>query len=137
MGRDRRRKRKLERRARRQLRRAPKRRRHESGEGASTTETPESWLDLARRFIRHEGGAVHITHPALDLLARYGYDTNTAIYGHFSRVGEETDARSYLRVGDSPSDERIAVQDALVIWRWGEADHDPELSVVEEFDADA
>jgi hypothetical protein len=97
---------------------------------------------LARRFIKGEGGTVHITHPAIELLERYGYDTSAAIYGHFKRVGTETSARSYLRVGGSPSEERIAVeyvleQDAVVIWRWGEAEHDPGLSVIEELDADA
>lgn len=102
----------------------------------------DPWEALARRFIRREGGTIHITHPAIELIERYGHDTNTAIYGHFSRVGEDTDARSYLRVGASRSDERIAVQyvaeyDALVIWRWGEADHDPDLPFMEEFDVDA
>lgn len=101
-----------------------------------------SWVALARRFIRCEGGAVHVTHPALELLGRYECETTTAIYGHFKRGGAEKGARSYLRVGGSPSEERIAVEylpehDAVVIWRWGEAEHDPDLSVLEEFDADA
>lgn len=97
---------------------------------------------MARRFMKREGGAVHITHPAMELLEKYGFDTNTAIYGHFRRGGAEKGARSYLRVGESSSEERIAAeyipeQGAVVIWRWGEADHDPDLSVMEEFDADA
>ncbi len=106
------------------------------------TGAPDSWLALARRFIRREGGAVHITRPAVELLEKYGFDANVAIYGHFKRAGVEKGARSYLRVGGSSSGERIAVEhvpehDAVVIWRWGEADHDPDLSVIEEFDADA
>jgi hypothetical protein len=103
---------------------------------------PDSWVALVRRFVRGEGGTVHVTHPAMELLERYGYDTNAAIYGHFERGGAQTSARSYLRVGGLSSEERIAVEyvpehDALVIWRWGEADHDPDLSVLEELEADA
>lgn len=110
------------------------------GEGTTTDASAGSWL--ARHIIRGERGVIHITHPAMELLERYGYDTNTAIYGHFERVGSDTDMRSYLRVGGSPSEERIAVQyiseqDAIVIWRWGEADHDPDLSIIEEHDIDA
>jgi hypothetical protein len=97
---------------------------------------------LARRFVRGEGGTVHITHPAMELLERYGFDANTAIYGHFKRGSAEKGVRSYLRVGESSREERIAVEyvaehDAVVIWRWGEAEHDPDLSVIEELDADA
>jgi hypothetical protein len=65
----------------------------------SRSETPDSWLALARQFIGREGGAVHITQPAMVLLERYGYDANAAIYGHFKRGGAEKGARSYLRVG--------------------------------------
>ena len=111
------------------------------GSGAPAA-APDSWVALARRFVRGEGGSVHITRPAVELLEKYGFDAHVAIYGHFKRVGGETDARSYLRVGGSSSEERVAVEyvpehDAVVIWRWGEADHDPDLSVLEELDADA
>jgi hypothetical protein len=97
---------------------------------------------LARRFMKREGGTVHVTHPAMELLERYGFDANTAIYGHFKRGGAKKGARSYLRVGESSREERIAMEyvaehDAVVIWRWGEAEHDPDLSVIEELDADA
>jgi hypothetical protein len=114
----------------------------ERGETESSAVAPDSWLALARRFMKREGGTIHVTHPAMELLERYGYDTSMAIYGHFKRGGAEKGARSYLRVGGSPSEERIAVEyvpehDAVVIWRWGEADHDPDLSVIEELDADA
>jgi hypothetical protein len=114
----------------------------ELGESGALPDAPDSWPVLARRFIRRDGGAVHITHPAMELLERYGYDASMAIYGHFKRGGAEKGARSYLRVGGSPSEERIALQyvpehDAVVIWRWGEAEHDPDLSVLEELDADA
>jgi hypothetical protein len=107
----------------------------------SRSETPDSWLALARRFIGREGGAVHITRPAMVLLERYGYDANAAIYGHFKRGGAEKGARSYLRVGGSSREEKVAVEyvpehDAVVIWRWGEADHDPGLSAIEELDTD-
>ena len=112
------------------------------GESGAPAATPDSWLALARRFVRRKGGTVHVTRPAVELLERYGYDTNTAIYGHFKRSGAEKGARSYLRVGGSSSEERVAVEyvpehDAVVIWRWGEAEHDPDLSVIEELDADA
>lgn len=133
-GRDgRRRRRETERRARRRL---PER--GESGAPAAHG----SWEALARRFMKREGGTVHITRPAVELLERYGFDANVAIYGHFKRGGAETGARSYLRVGGSSSEERVAVEyvpehDAVVIWRWGEANYDPDLSVLEEFDADA
>jgi hypothetical protein len=118
-----------------------RRRRGETGRGAPVG-APDSWLALARRLIRQEGGTVHITHPAIELLERYGYDASMAIYGHFERVGAEKGARSYLRVGQSLSEERVAVEyvpehDAVVIWRWGEAEHDPDLAVLEELDADA
>jgi hypothetical protein len=118
-----------------------RRRRRETERGVPVG-APDSWEALARRLVRGEGGTVHITHPAMELLERYGFDANTAIYGHFKRAGTEEDARSYLSVGGSLSEERIAVeyvpeQDAVVIWRWGEAEHDPDLSVIEELDADA
>jgi hypothetical protein len=118
-----------------------RRRRRGTERGAPAT-APDSWLALARRFIKREGGTVHITHPAMELLERYGYDTGMAIYGHFKRVGAEKGIRSYLRIGESPSEERITVEyvpehDAVVIWRWGEAEHDPDLSAIEELDADA
>jgi hypothetical protein len=118
-----------------------RRRRRETERGAPAA-THGSWEALARRFVRGEGGTVHITHPAMELLERYGFDANTTIYAHFKRGGVEKGARSYLRVGDSPSEERVAVEyvpehDAVVIWRWGEAEHDPDLSVLEELDADA
>jgi hypothetical protein len=110
----------------------------------SETELSESGAPaaLARRFMKREGGTVHVTHPAMELLERYGFDANTAIYGHFKRGGAKKGARSYLRVGESSREERIAVEyvaehDAVVIWRWGEAEHDPDLSVIEELDADA
>ncbi len=114
----------------------------ERGGTGTTAGTPDSWLALARRFMKREGGAVHITHPAMELLERYGYDVNTAIYAHFKRAGAQTEARSYLRVGDSPTEERIAVQyvpeqQAIAVWRWGEAEHDPDLCLIEELDADA
>jgi hypothetical protein len=94
---------------------------------------------LARRFMKREGGTVHVTHPAMELLERYGFDANTAIYGHFKRGGAKKGARSYLRVGELSREERIAVEyvaehDAVVIWRWGKAEHDPDLSVIEELD---
>jgi hypothetical protein len=112
------------------------------GESGAPAATPDSWLAVARRFVRREGGTVHVTRPTVELLERHGYDTNTAIYGHFERGGAEKGVRSYLRVGRSSSEERIAVEyvpehDAVVIWRWGEAVHDPDLSVLEELDADA
>ena len=118
-----------------------RRRRRKTERGASVG-APDSWLALARRFVRGEGGTVHITHPAMQLLEKYGYGANAAIYGHFKRGGAEKGARSYLRIGESSSEERIALQyvpeqDAVVIWRWGEAEHDPELPVIEELDADA
>ncbi len=134
-GRDgRRRRRETERRARRRL--------PERGETGAPPAAPDSWLALARRFVRREGSTVHVTRPAVELLEKYGFDANTAIYGHFKRGGAEKGVRSYLRVGRSSSEERIAVEyvpehDAVVIWRWGEADHDPDLSVIEELDADA
>jgi hypothetical protein len=118
------------------------RRRRRKTERGVPTGAPDCWLALARRFVRGEGGTVHITHPAMQLLEKYGYGANAAIYGHFKRGGAEKGARSYLRVGGSTSEERIAVEyvpehDTLVIWRWGEAEHDPDLSVIEELDADA
>jgi hypothetical protein len=118
------------------------RRRKRKTERGAPIGAADSWLALARRFVRREGGTVHITHPAMKLLERYGYDASMAIYGHFERVGAEKGARSYLRVGQSPSEERVAVeyvpeQDAVVIWRWGESEHDPDLSAIEELDADA
>ena len=114
----------------------------ERGETESSAVAPDSRLALARRFMKREGGTIHVTHPAMELLKRYSYDTSMAIYGHFKRGGAEKGARSYLCVGASPSEERIAVEyvpehDAVVIWRWGEAEHDPDLSVLEELDADA
>ena len=117
-----------------------RRRRRKTERGASVG-APDSWLALARRFVRGEGGIVHITHPAMEVLERYGFDANTAIYGHFKRGGAKKGARSYLRVGESSREERIAVEyvaehDAVVIWRWGEANHDPDLSAIEELDAD-
>jgi len=123
-------------------RRRRRRRLPERGESASPAAAPDSWVALARRFVRGEGGTVHITHPAMELLERYSYDAGTAIYGHFKRSGAEKGARSYLRVGGSSSEERVAVEyvpehDAVVIWRWGEAEHDPDLSVIEELDANA
>jgi hypothetical protein len=126
-----------ERRRRRRRRRLPER-----GESASPAAAPGSWVALACRFIRREGGVVHITHPAIELLECYGFDASAAIYRHFKRSGAEKGARSYLRVGGSSSEERVAVEyvpehDAVVIWRWGEADHDPDLSSIEELDADA
>jgi hypothetical protein len=118
------------------------RRRRRRIERGAPVGAPDSWETLARRFMKREGGMVHITYPAMELLERYGYDASMAIYGHFKRRGAEKGVRSYLRVGGSPSEERIAVEyvpehDAVVIWRWGEADHDPDLSVLEELDADA
>src|SRR5215207_5278284 len=119
-----------------------RRRLPERGESASPAAAPDSWVALARRFVRGEGGTVHITHPAMELLERFGYDASAAIYGHFKRGGAEKGARSYLRVGGSSREKRVAVEyvpehDAVVIWRWGEAEHDPDLSVIEELDADA
>jgi hypothetical protein len=32
--------------------------------------------------------------------------------------------------------EYVPEHDAVVIWRWGEADHDPGLSAIEELDTD-
>jgi hypothetical protein len=135
-GRDGRRRRRgeTERRARRRL--------PERGESGAPAAATGCWVALARRFVRGEGGTVHVTRPAIELLEKYGYDANVAIYGHFKRDGAEKGARSYLRVGGSPSEERIAVEyvpehDAVVIWRWGEAEHDPDLSVIEGPDADA
>jgi hypothetical protein len=117
------------------------RRRRRGTERGAPVGAPDSWVALARRFVRREGGAVHITRPAMELLERYGYDASMAIYGHFKRGGAEKGARSYLRVGGSPSEERVAVEhvpehDAVVIWRWGEAEHDPDISAIEELDAD-
>ena len=99
-------------------------------------------MALARRFMKREGRTIHVTHPAMELLERYGYDASMATYGHFKRGGARKGARSYLRVGGSSSEERVAVEyvpehDAVVIWRWREAEHDPDLSVLEELDADA
>lgn len=107
----------------------------------------ESWEDLARRFIRHEGGFLHFTEPAAELLTHYDQRLETSIYAHFRTVGDEIDARTYLTVYDertqrqSPTDERIAAQyiphlHSLVIWCWGEADFDPERAVLEEHDPD-
>lgn len=102
----------------------------------------EPWIDLARRYGRREGGTVHITHPAIELFERYGYDPSVAIVKHFKQGGAEKGVRSYFRVGESLGYERVAVEyvaerDAVVIWRWGEADHDPDLSILEEHDIDA
>ena len=102
----------------------------------------EPWVALARRYGRRESGTVHITHPAIELFERYGYDPSVAIVKHFKQGGAEKSARSYFRVGESLGHERVAVeyvaaQDAVVIWRWGEADHDPDLSILEEHDIDA
>ena len=111
--------------------------------GTETVPTEsEHWIDLARRYGRREGGAVHITYPAIELFERYGYDPSVSIVKHFKQGGAEEGVRSYFRVGDSLSHERVAVeyvaeQDAVVIWRWGEADHDPDLSILEEHDIDA
>jgi hypothetical protein len=126
---------------RRELERGARRRLPERGESRATA-APGPWVALARRFVKREGGTVHVTHPAMELLERYGFDVSVAIYGHFKRGGAEKGARSYLRVGESPSKERIGIEyvsehDAVIIWRWGEADYDADLSAIEELEADA
>ena len=130
-----------EKRRRRETERGTRRLPEPDGTGAPVA-APDSWVALARRFVRGEGGTFHVTRPATELLEKYGFDVRVAIYGHFKRGGAEKGARSYLRVGGSSSEERVAVEyvpehDAVVIWRWGEAEHDPDLSVIEELDADA
>lgn len=99
---------------------------------------PDSWVALTRRYGRREGGSIHITHPAVELLAKHGFDEGVVIYKHFEGGGTEGGLRSYWQIGES-NDERIGVvyapeQDAVVIWRWGESEHDPGGGVLAEHD---
>ena len=101
----------------------------------------DSWVALTRRFGRREGGSVHITNPAIELLAKYGVDEAVVIYKHFEGGGTEGGVRSYWQLWESSNEERIGVlyapeQDAVVIWRWGESDHDPDDAVLAEHDED-
>ena len=103
-------------------------------------QAPDSWLALTRRFGRREGGSIHITNPAIELLAAHGFDEGVVIYKHFEGGGTEGGVRSYWQVGES-NEERIGVvyapeQDAVVIWRWGESEHDPGAAVLAEHDED-
>ena len=111
-------------------------------EAETAVAATDSWEALARRFLRREGGSIHITDPAAELLARYGFDVNVAIYRHFRGVGSEGGTRSYLRVGESSGEDRVGVmyapdRDAVVVWRWGEYKNDPPIAVLEEMDVDA
>lgn len=101
----------------------------------------EPWVALARRFGRREGGEIHVTDPAMELLGRYGYDLNVPIVMHFERAGTEGGVRSYWRVGESSNEERVGVvyvpeQDAMVVWRMGEGEGDPDPAVTGELDED-
>lgn len=101
----------------------------------------DHWVTLTRRFGRREGGSIHITNPAIELLAKHGYDEGVVIYKHFSEGGTEGGVRSYWHVGES-NEELIGVmyapeQDAVVIWRWGESEHDPGAAVLAEHDEES
>lgn len=101
----------------------------------------EPWVALARRFGRREGGAIHVTNPATGLLERYGYGLEVPIVLHFERAGTEGGVRSYWRVGSSPNEERVGVvyapdQDAVVVWRMGEREDDPDPALTGELDED-
>ena len=107
----------------------------------SMSDDADSWVALTRRFGRREGGSIHITNPAIELLAKYGVDEAVVIYKHFEGGGTEGGLRSYWQVGES-NEERIGVayapdQDAVVIWRWSESENDPDIAVLEELDVDA
>jgi len=96
---------------------------------------------LARRFGRREGGSIHVTDPAMELLERYGYDLNVPIVVHFERAGTEGEVRSYWRVGESSNEERVGVvyapeRDAVVVWRMGEREEDSDPAVTGELDED-
>ena len=110
----------------------------DAGDFGSTSDDADSWVALTRRFGRREGGSIHITNPAIDLLTKYGYDEAVVIYKHFEGGGTEGGLRSYWQVGES-NEERIGVvyapeQDAVVIWRWRESEHDPAAAILAEHD---
>jgi hypothetical protein len=94
----------------------------------------------AREALRTKGrGSIHITDPAAELFQRYGFDPSVAIYKHFEGGGAEGGLRSYWCLGESSNEERVGVtyapdQDAVVIWRWGEAESDPDAAVLAEHD---
>lgn len=96
----------------------------EGGAGVPPSEI-EPWVALARRFVRREGGSVHVTDPALGLMAHYGFDPGLAIYTHFGAAGVGGHTTTYVAVSKSSPGEQIGAsyapeRDHIVIWRRGE-----------------